>query len=89
LAFRSEMGLPHDLLERLVPEQFCDSTQIHSCHNQSTCKSMAVAMPCAPLNRRLFECAGGPIPCSRLLSQPTMSFFLTDSAGHEPNSSTS
>ena len=44
LVFRSEMGIPHDHLERPVPEQFCDGTQIDSGHNQSTCKSMAVAM---------------------------------------------
>ena len=45
LVFRSEMGIPHYHLERPTPEQFCDSTEIDSDHNQSTCKSMAVAMP--------------------------------------------
>jgi hypothetical protein len=62
LVFRSEMGIPHDHLESPVPEQFCDGTQIDSGHNQSTCKSMAVAMPCISLNLRLFERAGKPAP---------------------------
>jgi hypothetical protein len=41
---RSKIGIPHDL-KRPVPEHFCDGTQMDSGHNQSTCKSMAVAMP--------------------------------------------
>jgi hypothetical protein len=45
LVFRSEMGIPHDHLERPVPEQFCDGTQIDSGHNESTGKRMTVAMP--------------------------------------------
>ena len=55
-------GIPHDHLERPVPEQFCDGAQIDSGHNQSTCKSMAVAMPRIPLNLRLFERAEKPAP---------------------------
>ena len=43
LVFRSEIGIPHDHLQSPVPEQFCDGAQIDSGHNQSTCKSMAVA----------------------------------------------
>ena len=53
------MEIPHDHLKRFVPEQLCDSAQIHSGHTKSTGKGMAVAMPaigiqllegrCAPL----------------------------------------
>ena len=32
LVLGSEMGVPHDHLERPVPEQLCDSTQIYSSH---------------------------------------------------------
>jgi len=39
------MGIPHDHLERPVPEQFCDGTQIDSGHNESTGKRITVAMP--------------------------------------------
>jgi hypothetical protein len=56
----SEMGVPHDHLERPVPEQFCNRPQIYSSHYQSTCKGMAVAMPSVPFDLRLFERAGKP-----------------------------
>src|SRR5258708_5027383 len=45
LVLRCEMGVAHDHLQCSVPEQFCDCTQIYPGHNQSTCKSMTVAMP--------------------------------------------
>lgn len=38
-----------------MPEQFCDGTQIDSGHNQSTCGSMAVAMPRVSLEKTLFH----------------------------------
>jgi len=38
-----------------MPEQFCNRPQIHTGHNKSTGKGMAVAMPGMPLNLRLFE----------------------------------
>jgi len=54
------MGIPHDHLESPVPQQLCDGTQINPGHNQSTCKSMAVAMPRISLDLRFFERAGKP-----------------------------
>ena len=45
LAFRAEMGVPHDHLKCPVPEQFRNRSQIDSGHNKSTGKRMAVAMP--------------------------------------------
>lgn len=49
------MGVPHDHLERPVPEQLCHRPQIYPGHYESTGKSMAIAMPGVPLDSRLFE----------------------------------
>ena len=54
LVLGSEMGVAHHHLERPVPEQLCDSAQIHPGHHESTGKSMAVAMPGVPLDPGLF-----------------------------------
>jgi hypothetical protein len=62
------MGVPHDHLERPVPEQFCNRPQIYSSHYESTCKGVAVAMPGVPLDLRLFERAGKP-PLTALYAQ--------------------
>jgi hypothetical protein len=49
------MGVPHDHLKCPVPEQFCNNTQIHPGHHQSTSKSMPVAMPGILLNLCIFQ----------------------------------
>ena len=54
------MGIPHDHLECSVPEQLCDGAQIHSGHNKSPGKCMAVAMPAMGIDLRLFERGGKP-----------------------------
>ena len=60
LVLGSKMGIPHDHLERPVPEQFCHRAQIYPGHYESTCKGMAVAMPGVPFDLCLFERAGEP-----------------------------
>ena len=65
LVFRSEMCVPHDHLERPMPEQFRNRPQIHPGHNESTGKGVAVAMPGIFLNLGLFE--GGREPSARPL----------------------
>jgi len=57
LVLGSEMGVPHDPLERPMPEQLCNRPQIHPDHDKSTCKSMAVAMPGVPFDLCLLESA--------------------------------
>jgi hypothetical protein len=54
------MGVTHHHLERPVPEQLCDSAQIHAGHHESTGKSMAVAMPGVPLDPGRFQCRREP-----------------------------
>jgi hypothetical protein len=60
LVLGSEMGVAHYHLQRPVPKQLCHRAQIHSGHNQSTGKSMPVAMPGIPFDLRLRECGGKP-----------------------------
>jgi hypothetical protein len=55
LAFRAEMGAPHDHLKCPVPEQLCNHPQIDSGHNKSTGKRVAVAMPRITRHLRLIE----------------------------------
>ena len=43
-----------------MPEQLCDGAQIHSGHNKSPGKCMAVAMPAMGIDLRLFERGGKP-----------------------------
>ncbi len=49
------MCVAHDHLKRPMPEQLCNCAQIHSGHNKSTGKCMAVAMPGIFLNLDLFD----------------------------------
>ena len=60
LMLGSEMGVAHYHLQCPVPEQLCNCTQIHSGHNQSTGKSVPVAMPGVPFDLGLCESAGKP-----------------------------
>jgi hypothetical protein len=49
------MGAPHDHLKHPVTEQLCNPPQIYSGHYESTCKSMAVAMPTVTFDLRFLE----------------------------------
>ena len=55
LVLAREMRVPHDHLECPVPKQLGNRAQIHTRHNKSTGKRMAVAMPGILLNLGLFE----------------------------------
>ena len=64
------MGVLHDHLKRSVPERLYDSTQIHSGHNKSTGKGMAVAMPAIGFDLGVFERGWKP-------AAPTLAGFAT------------
>jgi hypothetical protein len=49
------MCVPHDHLERPMPEQLCNRAQIYSGHNKSTGKGMTVAIRGILVNLRFFE----------------------------------